>query len=374
MHRDHQLEPVVIFDGIMLANQEYGGITRYIVELARGIAEEGRVTPVVHAPLYVSRHLESLKGSGVEVRGRRIPVFRGCSLMARTWNELQTISGDFQVYHSSWYPKRRPCEKSKLFAVSVYDMIAEIFSGEVSNAASQSIQKHAAIENADLIFSISEATKSDLMRIRGVPEEKIVVTPLGTSIGKYFATVTPLSGRDPFILYVGRRSGYKNFASLLRAFKASEKISSEFRLVCFGGEPFGSAELAQLSGLPRSGPGSVIRITGGDDLLAQLYSTAALYVCTSKYEGFGIPLLEAMTCGCPVVTTRYGSLAEVGGSAPCYADDHTDEALRTAIEAFLFDSAARAVSVQAGLKQAQRYSWKNTAKLTVDAYLRHIAR
>lgn len=364
-------KPVVLFDGFIFANHEYGGINRYLVELVRNISLDGRMRPVVHAPYYVSKYLDDLRNHDIAVQGRRLPVFRGVSLIARNLSRLQRFGNDFDVFHSSWYPRRRPCEKRNLFAFMVHDMIAELFPREVSNARGQAMEKSAAVKIADVIFANSESTKADLIRIAEVDSEKIVVTPLATSIGEY-PVEKRVSENPPYIFYVGRRSGYKNFSSLLQAFKSSRKIASEFQLICFGGERFGPEELSVLQHLPAGGPGSVVRVAGDDGMLAQMYANAALFVCPSKYEGFGIPLLEAMTCGCPVVSTKGGSLLEVGGNAPLYAEDATPDALRFAMESLLFDQTAVNRGIESGLKRAKDFSWKKTASKTVDTYLKHI--
>ncbi|MDM0081327.1 glycosyltransferase family 1 protein [Variovorax sp. J31P179] len=361
-----------MFDGTVFADQAYGGVSRYLVELARNIVLDGRMAATVHAPFYVSKYLDDLRAKGVQVQGRRLPVFRGTSLIARNLNRLQRVDQKYDVFHSSWYPERRPCAREKILAISVYDMIAELFPGEVSNAKSQSFEKKTALNLADVIFAISETTKKDLIEIAGVEAEKIVVTPLATSIFEIPVDRESNKSGVPYILYVGRRAGYKNFSSLLEAFTSSTMINSEFQLVCFGGENFSRDETERLRKLPAKGPGSVIRISGNDVSLAQRYAEAALFVCPSKYEGFGIPLLEAMACGCPVVSTRAGSLQEVGGNAPFYAPDPTPEALKFAMESILFDRSALDRGTEAGLRQARQFSWRTTAEKTVDTYLRHI--
>ncbi|WP_286509634.1 glycosyltransferase family 4 protein [Variovorax davisae] len=330
------------------------------------------MTAQVHAPFYVSKYLDDLRTKGVQVQGRRLPVFRGTSLVARNLNRFQRADQHFDVFHSSWYPQRRPCEREKTLAITVHDMIAELFPNEVSNAKSQSFEKKEALKIADVIFANSETTKKDLIEISRVEPKKIVVTPLATSI--FEIPVDRKSNEEgvPYILYVGRRAGYKNFSSLLEAFTSSTVISSEFQLVCFGGEKFSREETERLRKLPAKGPGSVNRVSGNDAWLAQRYAEAALFVCPSKYEGFGIPLLEAMACGCPVVSTRAGSLQEVGGIAPFYALDPTPEALKFAMESILFDRSALDRGIEAGLRRARQFSWRTTAEKTVDTYLRHI--
>ena len=363
---------MVLFDGLIFANHEYGGINRYLAELVRHIAADGRMRPIVHAPYYVSKYLDDLRDNGVSVQGRRLPIFKGVSLIANNLNRFQRIKKDYEIFHSGWYPQSRPRGRGKILAFMAYDMIAELFPDEVSNAKAQTMQKRLALKIADIIFASSESAKMDLVKIAEVDAKQIVVTPLATSIAEFSPEKKKTACHPPYILYVGRRSGYKNFSSILQAFRSSRKIGSEFQLVCFGGEKFSPEELGILRHMPAEGPGSVLRVTGDDSVLAERYANAALFVCSSKYEGFGIPLLEAMTCGCPVVSTQGGSLREVGGNAPLYAEDATPDALRFAMESILFDSSATVRGIEAGLERAKHFSWKETASRTVDAYLQHI--
>ena len=177
-------QPVVLFDGLIFANHEYGGINRYLVELVRHIATDGRMRPVVHAPYYVSKYLDDLRDDGMSIQGRRLPVFKGVSLIAKGLSRLQRVENGYDVFHSGWYPRHRPCEQGKVLALMAYDMIAELFPNEVSNAKTQAMEKSFALKIADIIFAASESAKTDLVKIAGVDATKIVVTPLATSIAE----------------------------------------------------------------------------------------------------------------------------------------------------------------------------------------------
>jgi glycosyltransferase involved in cell wall biosynthesis len=252
----------------------------------------------------------------------------------------------------------------------VHDLIAELFPQQVRNSSQQSDLKAAAVEAADLVMCVSNQTRDDLIRILDVDASKIAVSPLASSIG----TVRPAQAarRPPYILYVGQRAGYKNFESLAQAFKASRLLRRHFELVCFGGPKFNARELQLFSGLSSSGRGAVTLLQGDDSDLSALYRNASIFVCPSLYEGFGLPVLEAMSCGCPVVATARGSIPEVGGDAIAYSDDVTAEAVRESRESVAFDEARFAVMRSAGQTRSDDFSWMRTADTTLAAYDRFL--
>jgi glycosyltransferase involved in cell wall biosynthesis len=246
-------------------------------------------------------------------------------------------------------------------------MIAERFPEMVRGAARQSADKANAVQMADAVLCVSNHTKNDLMRYLGMTSERVFVTPLATSIN-LLSIGDRVNVATPFILYVGQRGGYKNFAALIDAFKRSTLLRTNFCLLCFGGGPFTAEERELLGGCAQSGAGSVMHQTGNDLALAAAYRAASAFVCPSMYEGFGLPLLEAMACGCPSIATPYGSLPEVGADCVAYSVDSSAEALQDVMEKVLFDNEALRVLSLSGMRRASAFSWEETARLTLSAY------
>jgi glycosyltransferase involved in cell wall biosynthesis len=170
----------------------------------------------------------------------------------------------------------------------------------------------------------------------------------------------------PFILYVGQRGGYKNFRVLLEAFCGSALLKARFHLVAFGGGPFSADERRELEA--RAVGDRVHQVGGDDGLLRAYYSAASVFVYPSRYEGFGIPPLEAMASGCPVVCSDAGSILEVVGDAGAHfePDDHTR--LRALLERVTEDGDYASQMRADGFKRAKQFSWAKCAEQTLRAY------
>ena len=352
----------ILYDHQVFASQRWGGVSRYFAELAQGIARTETVA--VHAPIYLSKCLESIPRD--LVRGMRFPEFPGVRGLANVVARLARTRAPFDVFHPTWYGKAGWKPAGAVVAHTVYDLIAELFPEDHWSYPIQAAAKKLAISQADLVFCISESTKSDLIGVLGVDPAKIVVTHLGSSIQLLAPHTPPMD--YPYILYVGQRTGYKNFLSLLEAFRSSSNLQQEFGLVCFGGGAFSQSERADIGNLMGRGRGLVSNLQGDDRLLAGAYRAAAVFVCPSRYEGFGMPVLEAMACACPVVATPISSLPEVGGDAVMYSQDESAEALRYAIEALVQDSAALVQAKTRGLSRARQFSWDATTATTLVGY------
>ncbi len=172
---------------------------------------------------------------------------------------------------------------------------------------------------------------------------------------------------EPYIIYVGQRGGYKNFESILRAYAKSKLLKDEYCIVCFGGGGFRDQELALMKtlSLPLS---KFCHLSGTDDVLASLYASAATFVYPSLYEGFGIPPLEAMSFGCPVVCADSGPLPEVVGDAAEMFDPADADHLGAAIERVVSSPAHAAKLVEKGYMRVQQFSWEKCALETLDVY------
>jgi glycosyltransferase involved in cell wall biosynthesis len=229
-----------------------------------------------------------------------------------------------------------------------------------------------AVAVADRILCVSATTAADLAEHLGVAAERVDVTPLGTDlVPASDEQVAGLRARlglhGPYLLGLGTHEPRKDLPTLVRAFAA---LAPELphTLVLTGLAGWGSQALA--GAVAASGVAGRVRLTGylPEQDKAALLSGADLLVYPSRYEGFGLPVLEAMACGTPVVTTTGGSLPEVAGDAALLVPPGDPQQLAAAVRKLLGDQAARADQARRGRARAAAFTWERCADLTVAAY------
>lgn len=275
---------------------------------------------------------------------------------------------------------RAPCPQ----VTTIYDMQYRHFPEDFPFAARLAMRRAvpAAVRRSALVLAISEFSRREILgELPDTPDDRVVVTPLAAD--PFFAKPVPgpalaeaafslTGGADPFLLVVSNSYPHKSIETAVRAFG---RLSAEIphRLVVVGrprrGEPAVEAALAEL---PDRGRVSRIHYVSLADLTA-LYHSADLLVFPSRYEGFGLPVLEAMTAGLPVIAAREGSVPEVAGPAAVYARTGDPDDFARAIRELLADPAERARRAEAGRERARLFSWDRTAELTLAA-LRRVAR
>ena len=246
-------------------------------------------------------------------------------------------------------------------------MIHEIFHKDFAINDKTSKQKKSSIKRADHIICISKNTRNDLLEICKINPAKISVVYLASSLGLAPDTSNDLIITAPYILYVGDRGGYKNFRRVLAAYAKSSKLKADFHLVCFGGGVFKSAELEEIRSLNLN-LSKVIQISGNDTLLANLYTNAHVFVYPSLYEGFGIPLLEAMSLRCPVVCSNTSSLPEVAGEAAEFFAPYDVEHIIHALEKVVYSNDRSTDLLRLGLERVKKFSWDRCASQTYEIY------
>jgi glycosyltransferase involved in cell wall biosynthesis len=223
------------------------------------------------------------------------------------------------------------------------------------------------LRGADLVIAVSESVAADARRLAGVEEDRLVVVPEGVGPGFRPAAgaaerVAGRHGLDrPYLLYVGALDARKDPYGLLRAWQVARRAGADVELV-LAGSP-GRQAPAELPGARRLGQVS-------HSELVDLYSAAACFVFPSRYEGFGLPLLEAMACGCPVVAYRNSSIPEVVGEAGVLVEDGDVDALGRAAADVVCDGDRAAALRHAGLRRVRRFTWTRTAAATIEAYRR----
>lgn len=237
-----------------------------------------------------------------------------------------------------------------------------------------------AAHHAAAVITGSEATRRDLMEFYGVPAEKVVVTPYAADPiyrpmdrnAARRAVRSRLGVPGPYVLSVGVLQPRKNLPRLVRAYN---RASRDFphRLVIVGKEGWAGAELRQAVAQAPAGREPLFTGYVADADLPALYAGADVFAYPSLYEGFGLPPLEAMACGTPVLTSNVSSLPEVVGEAAVMVDPRDESALAAALRRLLSDPAGRERLAAAGIARARNFSWERTARETVAVYCRVLA-
>ncbi|MBD8880542.1 glycosyltransferase family 4 protein [Rhodanobacter sp. 7MK24] len=360
----------IIYDHRIFARQKYGGISRYFLEIARRMPLGESNSAKIFAPFHINAYLESDHAA----RGMRLPKFRGSTLAIDTVNSiighaLIKSQRNINIFHSTYYAKGSYAPAWSKRVLTVFDMIHERLPESFADGGKTSAQKRSAVQKADHIICISENTRRDLIHFFGVPPHMTSVVYLGHSLTSVATDSRPyrLPQDTPYLLYVGNRSGYKNFANLVAAYAQSIDLPKTYALVCFGGGKFTreERELVRSHRLPIE---HVVHVEGDDSLLSRLYSGAAAFIYPSLYEGFGIPPLEAMAHNCPVLCSNTSSLPEVVGVAAELFDPNDPDDIRSAIERVVSSRVVSTSLIARGRERIAQFSWDKCASETLDIY------
>jgi glycosyltransferase involved in cell wall biosynthesis len=232
-----------------------------------------------------------------------------------------------------------------------------------------------AVRYADCIIAISNSGKNDLVKYFGADPDKIKVTPLAakdifTPRGLDERTRVLQKYRIPgnFIFSVGSYEPRKNIGTLVRAYMhLPEKVKNTFSLVIAGGKGWLNSDIDALIDSQDSAKIQRIGYIDEEDLPA-LYSAAAVFVYPSYYEGFGLPILEAMSCGAPVVTSNTSSMPEIGSAAALYFDPTDVRQLTSLLLEVTGNENLRKELSRKGIERAGQFSWDTTARTTLKMY------
>ena len=373
----------IAYDSQIFCTQSYGGVSRYFCEVASRIAKEPDTHVSIIAPMHVNAYLAHMP-PGI-VSGFRAPktdrfqTSYGANYPRRVLRKLGLLMGDCMLHairpdlvHETYFFPHRPGVRRARHVLTIYDMIHEKFPSSFPRSDKTARYKALAAKRADHIICISESTRRDVIEILGLPPDKTSVIYLGfdlmnTAGGRVEEPVLPT--RDPFLLYVGNRAGYKNFLRLLEACGASPQLKAGYKLICFGGGAFLADELKAMQTLGLD-HGQVMQLEGDDLVLAKFYERACALIFPSLYEGFGIPPLEAMSHDCPVVCSNTSSIPEVVGDAGEYFDPTDTESMRMAIERVVTSDSHRKLLISKGRVRLKNFSWDRCAAETLDIYMK----
>jgi glycosyltransferase involved in cell wall biosynthesis len=347
-------------------SQPRTGIGNYLLGMLGGTADAAAgkhelVAFAVVGPRGAPRVREALAGLPVE---QKIVVVGPPSQTWRTaWSwlglpKVERLAGKLDVFHfSDWM---YPAQRSGLRTTTVYDL-SPLHHPEWVAPLTRRMhgRKYAnAAKTSDLIFAISEFTAADVAETLSVPRERIPVAYPGVDAG--YTSEGPKAERGgPFVLAVATLEPRKNLSTLVTAHALVRANRPELELVV-AGAPVHWAE-QELAGDGVTALGFV-----PDDRLPELYRGASVFAYPSLFEGFGMPIIEAMACGTPVVSSSHPSLDEASGDAAIRVDPERPEAIAAGIERALVE---RESLVAGGLAHARRFTWRACGEAHVQGFL-----
>ncbi len=363
----------VYYDGTIFYQQKHGGISVVFKEIFKCIGKNRSFECLCTFPS------NNICSDVVDIKKAYVPKIRPHRIFPFFWN---LMSGFYQVrfrphiFHGTYYSRPRAPRKVKT-VLTIHDMIFERFPEDFNGSDFKELVtlKRSLAYGADAIVCVSESTKRDVVRFYAdIPEAKVHVVHNG--VEAIYLAPASLAEKDqfrrslalekPFFLYVGRLSGlYKNFQLLLEVFSSTLALHSRFDLVVISSDPFDAAHRARIANCP----GNIRRFSGvGSDQLKLFYGCCLALVYPSKYEGFGIPMLEAMACGTPVLAAGISSLPEVGGDAALYFDPESKEELRERMLRIGDSNALRTELIAKGYENLKRFSWDNSVRQLEKIY------
>ncbi len=329
---------------------------------------EGRTKPIEGLPELPATRIK------LGYKAWRMAVWMG----QLTGRDLRRLTPGVEVFHAMEHLLMPLNRQPKVPTVmTVHDLIFELFPEhhKTLNHLFLTRAMPLFVQRADAIITVSEASKRDLMEHYGTPAEKITV--VYEAADAHFQPPTPEKMAEvrakyhlpeQFLLVVGAIEPRKNYSRLVEALMILRQKHPDLKLVVVGSkgwlyEPFFQRIEELQAGEHVIFPGYV-----PDDDLPAVYGAATITVMSSIYEGFGLPILEAMACGSPVVCSQSSSLPELGGDVVHYFDPLTIDSMVAGLDAVIGDEALQQKMRLAGPTQAAKFSWERTAQETIGVY------
>jgi glycosyltransferase involved in cell wall biosynthesis len=362
----------ILYDHQVFSLQNAGGQSRYFYELARFLTTIPNAQTEVWMGINGCVHpFRQLHPANTRVLG--FPEWLNPGMARYFANELWSnanalFCGKLDVYHSTNL-MRMPMVKARRVVATHHDCTHERFPQYFPDVQKIYWARRHLFSEVDAIICVSESSRRDLLQFYNIDPAKTCVVHHGLSrlprSAEAAAELRRRIRRD-YVLFVGMRPGFKNFDGVLRAFRESE-LHDSLDLVAVGGKPLSKDEQALIAKL-----GLRERVSwlpkASDEILAEMYAGATLFVYPSFNEGFGFPPLEAMSLDCPVLASRIASTEEVCHDAPFYFDPADQHAFVRELRRSATDDHARRDAIQRGRQVAALYSWEKCGRQTLAVY------
>lgn len=358
----------VLYDHQKFTTQRYGGISRYFANLIHTIGSDPEFDYQLGVLYCENHYIADLKMPAPRfVAG---PVFRKKQALIYRLNQAYSRrlvkKNTFDIFHPTYYDTYFFDSLKRPFVTTIHDMTYERLPEYFWAHDDLTYKKRLHMDRADRIIAISETTKSDILELTGTDPERISVIYHGIDLD------TPVVGQEvrglpeTYLLFVGDRSGYKNFYLFLKAVRELSKKYNGLNVVLSGGGPLAIADREFIHKLGLTD--LVMHVHVNDAELHYLYEHALAFVYPSLYEGFGYPILEAFRAACPVVLSRASCFEEIAGDAALFFDKHSTDDFVHALDRIVNDSALRQALVEKGKKRLLDFPLQESLHQTLNLY------
>ena len=349
----------VVFSNTIFFLQKKGGISRYFVNLNKQL-RKNNINSKIIAPINKNIFLQKSNLNNISFFIKRFPMNHFMFKINHILFSYFLKKDNPDIIHETYFNSNNlKILGNKINVVTIYDLIHEKFSKLYSRK--KSLEKKKIIKEVDHFICISKKTQRDFINYYNIPLKKTSVIYLGCDHLKKYKKKKIFNLNYKYFLFVGDRDGYKNFSILSEAINKS-KVLKNIKVVCFGGGEFSNDEIKKYNIKD-----NFLNYQGDDYLLSNLYKGAIAYINTSKCEGFGIPNLEAMYLGCPVITSDIAVFKEIGSNANLYFRRGDYKDLESKMIYFL-KKTNREAYIKRGNKRSKNFTWSNCAIQTKNLY------
>ncbi len=349
----------ILYDPQIFALQQYGGVSKYFVEIIKRLPKDDYIlNPLFSNNEYLRQaKLCKLRNFPFGIRYGH-PIANEIGKVRGVWD---IMNKDFDVFHQTDFNSYAlRYLKGKPMVTTFHD--ANYLNGNNPRPRFLPFLEKS-LMRANRIITISNSSKNDLLYYYpGLDQDKITVIYHGVEKPK---EVQPLDFPFPYILYVGGREKYKNFEFLIKAFARISPKYPELKIICTMND-FSLSEKYFFNSLKVSD--RIIHMSADTNMLNSLYKYALFYISPSLYEGFGMPILEAMVNGCPVLLSDASCFPEIAYDAALFFSAESNDDLVDKMESMIENVMLRERLVEKGFNRVKYFSWEKSAKQHIEVY------
>lgn len=355
----------IAFDYTIFMTQKYGGISRYFMELYKALDKD--VDCKIIAPISMNKYLNDVNQNFFNlIKLNKIPPFSTkliknfnlitSSIYMKSWNP--------DIIHKTYFNEHNYKTINAKKILNVWDLSHEIYP-ELYKKDKNWRPKKKSLLLADHVICSSYKTRDDLLKYYNFDLNNTSVIYQGVHQSKNVKNIN--YDKKKYLLYVGSRLKYKNFENLLKALSINKQILNDFQLICFGEEIISPLEKSLIKNLELNEK-NILFVSGDDNKLREYYLNSTALIYPSKNEGFGFPPLEAMSFGCPVITSNNPAILEATGLSDFSFDPESPEDIKLKIQDVIYSKHNIDFLISHGLKRIDKLSWEKTSSEILDLY------